>query len=208
MALKSVGPGREVCWFPTEGGMAKWFKDIPMALKNGAHKTRSVSESGSQQRANKAGLVISIGTKAGHRKNSSAGDTAGAGGVGSLLPGMNRKNSGAEVSRNGVSSQKDGNVWDTLMSGKTRKNSKTEAVLEEQHRFPKASSPACAYISRMIRVEKQDKSPNFSTVSSPVRPEAEEPDAQCKTETVSFILRAHCFTLSQNKRSKRNPTEM
>ncbi|MED6249101.1 hypothetical protein ATANTOWER_009290 [Ataeniobius toweri] len=169
--------------------MAKWFKEFPMTLKNGTDKIRSVSESGSQPRANKAGLVTSIGTKTGHRKNSSADSAAGGGGggVGSLLSGRNRKNSGAEVSRNGVGSQKDGKVWDTLLSGKSRKNSKTEAVLEEQHRPPKTSPPACAYISRMIRV---DKSPNFTssgTVSSPVGPEAEKPVAQCKTETLIIL---------------------
>ncbi|MEQ2192498.1 hypothetical protein XENOCAPTIV_012541 [Xenoophorus captivus] len=160
-----------------------------MTLKNGTDKIRSVSESGSQPRANKAGLVTSIGTKTGHRKNSSADSAAGGGGggVSSLLSGRNRKNSGAEVSRNGVGSHKDGKVWDTLLSGKSRKNSKAEAVLEEQHRPPKTSPPAFAYISRMIRV---DKSPNFTssgTVSSPVGPEAENPAAQCKTESLIIL---------------------
>ncbi|KAM4725737.1 SH2 domain-containing adapter protein E-like [Anableps anableps] len=171
--------------------MAKWFKEFPMALKNGTDKIRSLSESGSQPRANKAGLVISIGTKTGHRKNSSGDSTAGGGGVGSLLSGKNRKNSGAEVSRNGAGCQKDGKVWDTLLSGKRRKNSKAEVAVEEQHRPPKTSPPACAYISRMIRVDKQDKSPNFTTTSgtvrSPVGPEAEKPTAQCKTETLIIV---------------------
>ncbi|KAM4550616.1 SH2 domain-containing adapter protein E-like [Fundulus diaphanus] len=171
--------------------MAKWFKELPMALKNGTDKIRSVSESGSQQKANKAGLVSSIGTRTGHRKNSSADITAGGGGVGSLLSGRSRKIAGVEASRNGVGGQKDGKVWDTLLSGKSRKNSKAEAALEEQHRPQKTSPPACAYISRMIRVDKQDRNPNFNTtsgtVSSPVAPEAEKPAAQCKTETLIIL---------------------
>ncbi|XP_007561573.1 SH2 domain-containing adapter protein E-like [Poecilia latipinna] len=169
--------------------MAKWFKEFPLALKNGTDKIRSVSESGSHPRANKAGLLISIGTKTGHRKNSSADSAAGGGGVG-LLSGKNRKNSGAEVSRNGVGSQKDGKAWDTLLAGKSRKNSKAEALLEEQHRPPKTSPPACAYISRMIRVDKQDKSPNFTisgTAGSPVSSEAEKPAAQSKTGTLIIV---------------------
>lgn len=176
--------------------MAKWFKEFPINLKNGTDRIRSASESGSQPRANKAGLVASIGTKTtasktGHRKNSSGDSTGGGGGggVGSLLSGRNRKNSAVELSRNGVSPQKDGKVWDTLLlSGKSRKNSKAEPVFEEQHRPLKSSPSANAYISRLIRVDKQDKSPNFNsgTITSPVVPEAEKP-AQCKTETVIIL---------------------
>ncbi|XP_035537513.1 SH2 domain-containing adapter protein E-like [Morone saxatilis] len=172
--------------------MAKWFKEFPINLKNGTDRIRSASESGSQPRANKAGLVASIGTKTtgsktGHRKNSSA-DSTGGGGVGSLLSGRNRKNSAVELSRNGVSPPKDGKVWDTLLSGKSRKNSKAEPVFEEQHRPLKSSSSANAYISRLIRVDKQDKSPNFnsSTITNQVVPEAEKP-VQCKTETVIIL---------------------
>lgn len=184
--------------------MAKWFKEFPINLKNGTDRIRSASESGSQPRAGKPGLVASIGTKTpgsktGHRKNSSSDSTGGGGGggggggVGSLLSGRNRKNSATEVSRNGVSAPKDGKVWDSLLSGKSRKNSKAEPaepVFEEQqqqHRPLKSSPSANSYISRLIRVDKQDKSPNFNcgTVTGPVPvPEAEKP-AQCKTETVS-----------------------
>ncbi|XP_041811580.1 SH2 domain-containing adapter protein E-like [Chelmon rostratus] len=174
--------------------MAKWFKEFPINLKNGTDRIRSASESGSQPRANKAGLVASIGTKttgskAGQRKNSSSDSTGGGGGgVGSLLSGRNRKNSATELSRNGVSSLKDGKVWDNLLSGKSRKNSKAESVFEEQHRPLKSSPSANAYINRLIRVDKQDKSPNFNsgTITSPAVPEAEKP-AQCKTETVIIL---------------------
>lgn len=172
--------------------MAKWFKEFPINLKNGTDRIRSVSESGSQPRGSKAGLVASIGTKTtgsktGQRKSSSADSTGGgSGGVGSLLSGRNRKNSAIELSRNSVSSPKDGKVWDTLLPGKSRKNSKAEPVFEEQPRHPKNSSSANAYISRLIRVDKQDKSPNFNsgTITNQVVPEAEKP-APSKTETVS-----------------------
>lgn len=172
--------------------MAKWFKEFPINLKNGTDRIRSASESGSQPRANKAGLVASIGTKtsgskASLRKNSSSDSTGGGGGgVGSLLSGRNRKNSATELGKNGVSSLKDGKVWDNLLSGKSRKNSKAEPVFEEQHRPLKSSPSANAYINRLIRVDKQDKSPNFnsSTITNQVVPEAEKP-AQFKTETVS-----------------------
>ncbi|KAM3597001.1 uncharacterized protein V6R79_024378 [Siganus canaliculatus] len=171
--------------------MAKWFKEFPINLKNGTDRIRSTSESGSQPRANKAGLVASIGTKTpvskqGHRKNSSSDNTSagGGGGVGSLLSGRNRKNSATELSKNGVSPTKDGKVWDTLLSGKSRKNSKAEPVFEDQHRPLKNSPSANSYISRLIRVDKQDKSPNFnsSTITSPV-----VPDVQNKTETVIIL---------------------
>nr|XP_046274137.1 SH2 domain-containing adapter protein E-like [Scatophagus argus] len=174
--------------------MAKWFKEFPINLKNGTDRIRSASESGSQTRATKSGLVVSIGTKAsgsktGNRKNSSADSTSGGGGgVGSLLSGRNRKNSATELSRNGVSSPKDGKVWDNLLSGKSRKNSKADPVFEEQHRPLKSSPSANAYINRLIRVDKQDKSPNFNsgTITNQVVPEPEKP-VQSKTETVIIL---------------------
>lgn len=176
--------------------MAKWFKEFPITLKNGTDRIRSVSESGSQPRASKAGLVASIGTKTtgtktGQRKNSSIDSTGGgggSGGVGSLLSGRNRKNSAIELSRNSINSQKDGKVWESLLSGKSRKNSKAEPVFEEQHKPLKSSSSANAYISRLIRVDKQDKSPNFnsSSITCAMVPEAEK-SVQCKTETLIIL---------------------
>ncbi|XP_065804035.1 SH2 domain-containing adapter protein E [Labrus bergylta] len=176
--------------------MAKWFKEFPINLKNGTDRIRSASESGSQPRANKTGLVASIGTKTtgsktGHRKNSSSGSTGGGGGgVGSLLSGRNRKNSAIELSRSAASTPvKDGKVWDNLLSGKSRKNSKAEPVFEEQqqHRPLKSSPSANSYINRLIRVDKQDKSPNFnsSTITNQV-PETEKL-LQCKTETLIIL---------------------
>lgn len=171
--------------------MAKWFKEFPMNLKNGTDRIRSASESGSQQRPNKAGLVASIGTKTlsktSHRKNASSESP---GGVGSLLSGRNRKNSAVELNRNGASApQRDGKVWDNLLSRKSCKNSKAEpSVFEEPHRYLKISSSANAYISRLIRVDKPEKSPNFNSaaINNQVVPEVDKA-TQCKTETVIIL---------------------
>eukprot|EP00066_Takifugu_rubripes_P018538 XP_011607804.1 PREDICTED: SH2 domain-containing adapter protein E-like [Takifugu rubripes] len=168
--------------------MAKWFKEFPINLKNGADRIRSVSESGSQPRANRGGLVLSIGTKTSSSKSvqhkSSSPD---GGGAGSLLSGKNRKNSAADSSRSGSSSPKDGKVWDNLLPGKSRKNSKAEAQNEEPHRPPKSS--ANAYINRLIRVDTLDKSPNFncSSITNKVVPEPEKAEkaekaVPCRTE--------------------------
>lgn len=176
--------------------MAKWFREFPINLKNGADRIRSVSESGSQPRAHRAGLALSIGTKTSssksvHHKSSSPDG----GGVGSLLSGKNRKNSAAESSRSGSSSPKDGKVWDNLLPGKSRKNSKAEAQNEEPLRPLKSS--ANAYINRLIRVDTLDKSPNFNcssitnkVVPVPVpEPEKAEKAAPCRTEAVSYVQR-------------------
>lgn len=181
--------------------MARWFKEFPINLKNGADRIRSVSESGSQPRANKAGLVVSVGTKTSsksvHHKNASPDG----GGVGCLQSGRNRKNSAADPSRSGSSSPKDGKVWDSLLPGKSRRTSKADAQNEEQHRPLKSSPSANAYINRLIRVDKLDKSPNFncSSITSKVVPEAEKP-AQGKAEAVSYIL------ITFKKKTKKNPT--
>ncbi|XP_040044232.2 SH2 domain-containing adapter protein E [Gasterosteus aculeatus] len=170
--------------------MAKWFKEFPINLKNGADRIRSASESGSQPKATKTGPVASIGTKTagsktGHRKNTSGDHTGG--GVGSLLSGRNRKNS--ELSRNGTISLKDGKVWENFLSGKSRKNSKAEPAVEEPHRPLKSSQSANGFINRLIRVDKQDKTPNFNSATitnHQVAPEAEKP-AQCKSEAVIIL---------------------
>lgn len=165
--------------------MAKWFKEFPINLKNGADRIRSVSESGSQPRANKAGIGgKTSSSKAVHHKASSPDG----GGVGSLLSGKNRKNSAADPSRSASGSPKDGKVWDNLLPGKSRKNSKADAQDEQQHRPVKSSPSANAYISRLIRVDKLDKSPNFncSSITNKVVPEVEKA-AQSRTESVSHL---------------------
>lgn len=168
--------------------MAKWFKDLPMTIKNGTDRIRSASESGSQTRA-KPVLAAGTGTKLGgtkgtQRKNSGVEGISG--GVGSLLSGRNRKNSAMDMGRNGTGgSTKDGKVWDSLIPGKGRKNSKVETGFEE-HRSIKTSSLANTYISRLIKVDKQDKNQNYNSgTGGQVVPEAEKGTAATKTETVS-----------------------
>ncbi|KAJ8378575.1 hypothetical protein AAFF_G00237870 [Aldrovandia affinis] len=174
--------------------MAKWFKDFPINLKSGTDRIRSASESSSQSRA-RPGLAAGIGTKTSSakggspRKNSGV-EGGGVGGVGSILSGRNRKNSAIELGRNGTTSGgsiKDGKVWDSFIPGKSRKNSKVESGVEE-HRPLKSSSSVNAYISRLIKVDKQDKNPNFNSgTSGPVGPETEKGNAACKTETVIIL---------------------
>lgn len=164
--------------------MAKWFKELPVNLKNGADRLRSVSESGSQPRANKAALVLSVATRTPsctsiHPKSSSP-DAAG---VGCLLSGRSRKNTAADPSRSGSSSPKDGKVWDGLLPGKSRRSPRADAHNPEQHRARKGSP---SYISRLIRVDKLDKSPNFngSSITSEEAAEALNP-APAKSHAVS-----------------------
>ncbi|CAL8396951.1 SH2 domain-containing adapter protein E [Gadus morhua] len=168
--------------------MAKWFKEFPSNLKNGADRTRSESRG-------KLGMVESIGTKAvsskGQSKNSSV--DSGGGGVGSLLSGRNRKNSAPDQGKTEKnSSPKEAKVWDSLLPGKSRKNSKTECVAEEQQqRTSKSCSSANAYINRLIRVDKQDKTPNFNSaaITPPVvdQTQREKPQSPNKTETVVIL---------------------
>ncbi|XP_036371754.1 SH2 domain-containing adapter protein E-like [Megalops cyprinoides] len=173
--------------------MAKWFKDFPINLKNGTDRMRSASESSSQTRA-RPGLSAGTGAKTGGTKGSlrknSGVDSGSAGGVGSLLTGRNRKNSAIELGRNGTTSGgsiKDGKVWDSLIPGKSRKNSKIEPGVEE-HRPLKSSTSANAYISRMIKVDKQDKNSNFNSGNGGlVAPETEKVNTTSRTETVIIL---------------------
>ena len=126
--------------------MAKWFKEFPINLKTGTDRTRTASES-----RGKLGMVASIGTKA----------------VGSK----------GRTDRTGCS-PKDAKVWDSLLPGKSRKMSKTDCVVtDEQHqqRPPKSSGSANAYISRLIRLDKQDKSPNFNSAAVTASPAVAPP---------------------------------
>ncbi|KAI1885943.1 hypothetical protein AGOR_G00208960 [Albula goreensis] len=171
---------------------SKWFKDFPMTLKNGTDRIRSASESGSQTRT-KPVLAAGTGTKLGGMKGTQRKNSAVEGissGVGSLLSGRNRKNSSMEIGRNGTStggSTKDGKVWDGLIPGKGRKNSKLETGLEE-HRSLKTSSLANTYISRLIKVDKQDKNQNYNSgTGGQVVPETEKGTAASKTETVIIL---------------------
>ncbi|KAG7469464.1 hypothetical protein MATL_G00129160 [Megalops atlanticus] len=172
--------------------MAKWFKDFPITLKNGTDRIRSVSESGSQTRVKPVSVAGTStktgGTKGTQRKNSGVEGIGS--GVGSLLSGRNRKNSAIDLGKNGTStggSIKDGKVWDSLIPGKGRKNSKVETAFEEP-RSLKTSSLANAYISRLIKVDKQDKNQNYNSgTGGQVVPDTEKGKAASKAETVIIL---------------------
>lgn len=151
--------------------MAKWFRDFPINLKNGNERVRSASESGPQTRA-----------KPSFSRDSLKGHPRKDGGMGGLLIGRNRKNSATELGRNNPSPG--GTVWDSLTTGKGRKNSKIENGTSDENRQVRTSSLAQAYISRMIKVDKQDKTPKFNGISEPKQSENEKGRADIKT-TVS-----------------------
>lgn len=173
----------------TDTVMAKWFKDFPTSLKTGSDRIRSASESGTQSRP-KPVLTVGTGSKGSLRKNSGA-DSGGGGGVGSLLHGRNRKNSAIELGRNHSStgSIKDGKIWEILIPGKSKKNTKMEGF--EDHRTLRTTSLADAYMSRMIKVN----DPKSSTGGS--SPDSERAKSPIKAETVSLGIRRHSATLKQ-----------
>ncbi|KAM4600313.1 SH2 domain-containing adapter protein E [Polymixia lowei] len=156
--------------------MAKWFKDFPINLKNGTERVRSASESGPQTRPKPAFSRDSL--KGNQRKD-------GVGGVGGLLAGRNRKNSAIELGRNSTSPG--GTVWDSLTNGKGRKNSKLEISTSDENRQPRTSSLAQAYISRMIKVDKQDKTHKVNGKSEQRVPENEGKRQDIKTATLIIL---------------------
>ncbi|XP_030639473.1 SH2 domain-containing adapter protein E [Chanos chanos] len=171
--------------------MAKWFKDFPTSLKTGTDRIRSASESGPQTRP-KPVLTGGSGAKGSLRKNSGAenGGSGGGGGVGSLLSGRNRKNSAIELGRNhsstGSGSMKDGKIWEILIPGKNKKNPKMEGF--EDHRTLRTTSLADPYMSRMIKVKKQDASPKYSTGSvDSTAADNERAKQAIKTETLIIL---------------------
>ncbi|XP_066577380.1 SH2 domain-containing adapter protein E [Amia ocellicauda] len=167
--------------------MARWFRDLPSTLKNGTDRIRSASESATPQRPKPA----ATGTRT-LRKNSAVAAESGSG-PGSLLSGRNRKNSAIELGRNGhaagTGSIKDGKGWDIqgLIQGKSRKNSRVEPGSEEQ---PRPGKGASAYISRLIKVDKVDKSQNYSpgNGTGPASgTESEKGKNGSKTDTVLIV---------------------
>ncbi|XP_028650699.1 SH2 domain-containing adapter protein E isoform X1 [Erpetoichthys calabaricus] len=145
--------------------MAKWFKDFPINLKPGTDRIRSASDSGSTNRA-KPGTVVGSGTMKStgknpnaSRKNSAVVDSS----PSTLLSGKNRKNSAIELGRNGTGFKDGKSTWDmqSLLAGKGRKNSKVESGLEE-HRGGKNPGSSGAYISRLIKLDAQEKNGHFN----------------------------------------------
>lgn len=157
--------------------MARWFKEFPINFRNGADKIRSASESDSQNR-DKPGGTVGTGTspRGTPRKGSGAGRS---GGVSCLLSG--RKNSANESCR---TVSKDEKVWDSLLSGKSRKNSKSVAGSEEHKRTLKNCISASTYITRLIKVEKQDRIQTPSSAPIPSIQEQSKGTIGAKTETV------------------------
>ncbi|XP_051576539.1 SH2 domain-containing adapter protein E-like [Myxocyprinus asiaticus] len=155
--------------------MAKWFKDFPTSLKTGSDRIRSASESGTQSRP-KPVLTVGTGSKGSLRKNSGADN--GGGGVGSLLHRRNRKNSAIELGRNHSStgSMKDGKIWEILIPGKSKKNTKMEGF--EDHRTLRTTSLADAYMSRMIKVN------DPKSITGGSSPDSERVKSSIKTETI------------------------
>ncbi|KAL7875031.1 hypothetical protein SRHO_G00060010 [Serrasalmus rhombeus] len=169
--------------------MAKWFKDFPTSLKTGSDRIRSASESGPQTRP-KPGLTASAGAKGSLRKNSeNGGGGGGGGGVGSLLSGRTRKNSAIELGRNhwssGSGSVKDGKIWEILIPGKNKKNPKMEGF--EDHRTLRTTSIADAYMSRMIKVDKQDKCAKYGSGPAEGSGMDEKGKSPVKTETLIIL---------------------
>lgn len=94
------------------------------------------------------------------------------------MAGRNRKNSATELGRNNT-------VWEILTPGKGRKCSKVETP--EENRQVRTSSLAQAYISRMIKVDKQDKTLKLDRKSEQKVPESETGKSGIKT-TVSNVI--------------------
>ncbi|XP_043936583.1 SH2 domain-containing adapter protein E [Protopterus annectens] len=124
---------------------SKWFKEFPLNLKTGA-----------SERSRSGGTGTGTGSKVGmkgqgsgtFRKNSAVETTS----TGFLQQGKHRKNSAVELG------QKNGTVRDNIQAliqggNKGRKNSKTELAGQDG----KSTSSSGAFISRLIKVEKQEK---------------------------------------------------
>ncbi|XP_062385251.1 SH2 domain-containing adapter protein E-like [Sardina pilchardus] len=189
---------------PQKIAMARWFKEFPINFRNGTDKIRSVSESDSQSRDKPAGTVgMGTATRGSPRKGSGVGRISG--GVSCLLSGSgrNRKNSTNESCH---SVNKDEKVWDSLLSGKSRKNSKSVAVSEEHNRTLKNCISAGSYITRLIKVEKQDRIQNPSNACTPPMEETNKGTMVGKTETL--IIRedyADPFDAQRNRKQSVSP---
>ncbi|XP_038567350.1 SH2 domain-containing adapter protein E [Micropterus salmoides] len=169
--------------------MAKWFRDFPINLKNGNERVRSASESGPQTRP-----------KPSFSRDSLKGNQRKDGGVGALLAGRNRKNSATELGRNNAGSG--GTVWDSLTTGKGRKISKVETGTSDENRQVRTSSLAQAYISRMIKVDKQDKAPKLNGISEQKQPENEKGRSDIKTTLIILEDYADPFDAEKTKEQR------
>ncbi|XP_013130281.2 SH2 domain-containing adapter protein E [Oreochromis niloticus] len=169
--------------------MAKWFRDFPINLKNGNERVRSASESGPQTRP-----------KPSFSRDSLKGNQRRDGGVGGLLAGRNRKNSATELGRNNAGSG--GTVWDSLTAGKGRKNTKSDTASSDENRQVRTSSVAQAYISRMIKVDKQEKTPKLNGICEQKLPENEKGRSDIKTTLIILEDYADPFDAEKTKEQR------
>ncbi|XP_041649817.1 SH2 domain-containing adapter protein E [Cheilinus undulatus] len=169
--------------------MAKWFRDFPINLKNGNERVRSASESGPQTRP-----------KPSFSRDSLKGNQRKDGGVGGLLAGRNRKNSATELGRNNTGPT--GTMWETLATGKGRKNSKVETGASDENRQVRTSSLAQAYISRMIKVDKQDKTPKLNGITEQKLPENDKGRPNIKTTLIILEDYADPFDAEKTKEQR------
>lgn len=169
--------------------MAKWFRDFPINLKNGNERVRSASESGSQTRP-----------KSSFSRDSLKGNQRKDGGVGGLLAGRNRKNSATELGRNNTGFGS--SVWDTLSPGKGRKNSKIDTGMPDENRQARTSSLAQAYISRMIKVDKQEKMPKLKGIIEQKQPEKKKGKPDIKTTLIILEDYADPFDAEKTKEQR------
>ncbi|XP_061737975.1 SH2 domain-containing adapter protein E [Nerophis ophidion] len=173
--------------------MAKWFRDFPINLKNGSERVRSASESGPPTRH-----------KASFSRDSLKGNARKDSGVAALLTGRARKNSATELGRNNNinSGSAGGTVWETLAPKSRNKNpSKVEAP-EEKTQVSRTSSLAQAYINRMIKVDKQDKTHKLDDISEQKKPESEDGRSAIKTTLIILEDYADPFDAEKTKEQR------
>lgn len=158
--------------------MAKWFKELPLSLKNvsdrakpGLPGSRTLPKVGSSHRNSVSEMAGPQGSSAKNRKNSDS-------------QGKGLKDS--RLSRESLQS---------LLPGKSRKNSKDEINLF------KGSKGHSTYINRLIKVDpnlQEKNGRNFQEVGEP----GQEPEKEVREETVSLHHSArNCRATSPSQRS-------
>ncbi|KAM9806926.1 SH2 domain-containing adapter protein E [Syngnathus typhle] len=171
--------------------MAKWFRDFPINLKNGSERVRSASESGPQTRH-----------KASFSRDSLKGTLRKDNGVAALLAGRNRKNSATELGRNHNTGSAGGTVWETLAPGKNRKSSSNKLEAPEEKTQTRTTSLAQAYISRMIKVDKQDKTPKVNEKSEQTKTDTDSGRSAIKTTLIILEDYADPFDAEKTKEQR------
>ncbi|XP_051922167.1 SH2 domain-containing adapter protein E [Hippocampus zosterae] len=170
--------------------MAKWFREFPINLKNGSERGRSASESGPQARH-----------KPSFSRDSLKGTPRKDNGVAALLAGRNRKNSATDLGRSQNTGSAGGTVWETLTPGKNRKTSSKVEAPEEKAQA-RTTSLAQAYISRMIKVDKQDKTPKPNGKSEPTKTDPDNGRSAINTTLIILEDYADPFDAEKTKEQR------